>query len=150
MNSELTVRPATLQDAPWVFAMATELATSFNPEHGAFESSYHDLLNNEEAKCLVTEIEQELVGYLLGFDYQTFYANGRVSRVEEVFVKEPYRKQGVGRALMKHFEDWCIERDSKLIALATRRASHFYEALGFEASATYFKKLIPQNRGLVE
>ena len=43
---------------------------------------------------------------------------------------------------MEAFEAWAKEREVKQIALATRRASDFYKALGYEESAVYFRKLL--------
>ena len=76
-----------------------------------------------------------MVGYCLGFDHHTFYANGRVAWVEEITVKEPVRRRGVGKALMENFEEWSRNRGSKLVALATRRAASFYGSIGYEESA---------------
>ena len=45
-------------------------------------------------------------------------------------------------ALMAEFERWATERGAALVALATRRAAPFYLALGYEESATYFRKLL--------
>ena len=35
-----------------------------------------------------------------------------------------------------------LTRGSRLVALATRRAARFYAALGYEESATYFRKVL--------
>jgi hypothetical protein len=43
---------------------------------------------------------------------------------------------------MQDFERWAAERGAKLVALATRRAAPFYQALGYQESATYFRKLL--------
>ena len=86
--------------------------------------------------------EDGVIGYLLGLDHPTFYADGRVAWVEEIIVREDCRRQGVGRCLMDAFETWTVRRGSKLIALSTRRAASFYRAIGYEESATYFRKLV--------
>jgi hypothetical protein len=39
-------------------------------------------------------------------------------------------------------ESGAADRGAKLIALATRRAASFYEAIGYEVSATYYRKLL--------
>ena len=62
--------------------------------------------------------------------------------VEEIMVREDLRKTGIGRNLMDAFEDWRASRSSKLIGLATRRAISFYEALGYENSAVFYRKLL--------
>ena len=43
---------------------------------------------------------------------------------------------------MTAFEKWSAGRGAKLVALATRRAAEFYRAMGYEESATYFRKLM--------
>ena len=84
----------------------------------------------------------EVVAYCLGFDHPGLFAGGRVSWVEEITVKEAWRRKGLGRLLMDHFEAWAKSRRAKLVALATRRAAPFYGALGYEESAVYFRKLL--------
>ena len=57
-------------------------------------------------------------------------------------VRSSRRNQGIGRSLMVAFEGWSAGRGAKLVALATRRAAAFYRAVGYEESATYFRKLL--------
>jgi GNAT superfamily N-acetyltransferase len=90
----------------------------------------------------VAEQDQRPVGYILGFDHLTFYANGRVGWVEEVAVDEPWRNKGIGRLLMDGFERWARERGCRLVAVATRRAAGFYRTLGYEESAAFFRKVL--------
>jgi GNAT superfamily N-acetyltransferase len=145
MNSDLNIRPATSEDCALVFPLAREMAVSFQVDENNFEISFHEILSDSSSICLVAEKDGEMIGYLIGFDHRAFYANGRVSWVEEIFVKENNKKEGTGKCLMDQFEVWCMERGSKLIGLATRRASGFYESIGYEASATFYRKLIHRN-----
>ena len=136
----MTIRRAAPQDGPALFQLARAFATSFAVEQPAFEQAFAELLTHPEAFLAVAEADGEVVGYVLGFDHLTFFANGRVAWVEEIMVGESLRRQGIGRILMEVFEAWATEREAKMIALATRRAADFYEALGYEESATYFRK----------
>jgi GNAT superfamily N-acetyltransferase len=138
----LSIRPAVLSDSDALFALAKALATSFTVERPAFESSFSALLQSQDAFIAVATDGSQVVGYVLGFDHPTFYANGRVAWVEELMVSETVRRQGVGRQLMESFEQWARSRQSKLIALATRRAAEFYKGIGYDESATYFRKLL--------
>ena len=52
------------------------------------------------------------------------------------------RRRGVGKVLMENFEEWSSNRGSRLVALATRRASSFYRSIEYEESATLFRKLL--------
>lgn len=137
-----TIRRATPADLEGVFELARDFAASFQPEFEAFTTSFRLLIAQDEALLLVIEDPDQLVGYLLGFDHYALFANGRVSWVEEIMVREASRRQGHGRALMVHFEQWARSRGSKLVALATRRARAFYLASEYEESATYFRKLL--------
>jgi GNAT superfamily N-acetyltransferase len=42
--------------------------------------------------------------------------------------------------IMAAAEDWARERGASYVALATRRAAPFYQALGYQDAAIYFKK----------
>jgi GNAT superfamily N-acetyltransferase len=141
------VRPAEAEDAEAVADLAAGLAQSFPFSRAGFGLSYPALLEDRDACLLLAADGEERLGYLLGFRHLTFYANGPVAWVEEVFVRGQHRGRGIGRALMSAFERWAAARDCALIALATRRAAPFYRALGYEESAVYFRKILDDLAG---
>ncbi len=57
-------------------------------------------------------------------------------------MRDQDRGRGIGRILMDAFERWAATEGCALVALATRRAGPFYRALGYEESATYFRKVL--------
>ena len=136
------IRPAGPGDAEAVADLAAALAQSFPFSRTRFGLSYPALLAAADACLLLAVNADEALGYLLGFEHLTLYANGPVGWVEEVFVRDQDQGRGVGRALMSAFEQWASVRDCALIALATRRAAPFYRALGYEESAAYFRKVL--------
>ena len=138
----MKIRRATPDDIDGVFALASDFATSFDVEKRPFSASFQQILTDDHALLLVAADDKEVVGYCLGFEHTTFFANGRVAWVEEIMVVSSRRKNGVGRALMMEFEKWSTARGAKLVALATRRAAGFYRAVGYEESAIYFRKLL--------
>ena len=138
----ITIRLAQDADTAAILALARRFATSFVVDEQAFRRAFVALLGSSQAHLAVAEAEQQPVGYILGFEHDTFFANGRVAWVEEIMVSEAFRRQGIGQLLMQEFEAWAATRGAKLIALATRRAAAFYRALGYEESATYFRKLL--------
>ena len=139
-SNRMGTRPAEPQDGPALFTLAHAFATSFAVERADFDLAFAELLARPEAFLAVGEADGEVAGYVLGFEHLTFFANGRVAWVEEIMVGASFRRQGVGGQLMGAFEAWATARGAKMIALATRRASGFYEALGYEESAAYFRK----------
>ena len=136
------IRPAVSADADALFELVEQFATSFRPQREAFDMSLRTVEADPAAWLAVAEQEGEIVGYCLGFDHFTFFANGRVAWVEEITVRPDCRRQRIGAQLMAAFEEWARSRGARLVALATRRAAAFYAALGYEKSATYFRKVM--------
>lgn len=137
----MSVRRAVVGDAQWVFPLARDMATSFVVDQGAFMSSFSDVVKRDDAVVLVAYEAKEIVGYLLGFDHLAFYANGRVAYVEEVAVAGHRQREKIGNDLMRAFEEWASLRGSRLVTVATRRAGAFYGALGYDETATLFRKI---------
>jgi GNAT superfamily N-acetyltransferase len=91
---------------------------------------------------LVIDIDGQVGGYLLGFEHPAFFANGPVAWVEEIAVRDSLRRQSLGSRLMTAFENEVRGRGGRLVALATTPASSFYEAIGYERRAAYFRKVL--------
>ena len=138
----MRIRAARLDDAAALFQLAQQLATSFTIEKPAFHVALKGLLTESSACLRVAEADGVVLGYVLGFEHFTFFAGGRAAWVEEIIVGASHRRRGVGRLLMDEFTDWARSQQCRLIALATRRATSFYQALGYDESATYFRKLL--------
>lgn len=74
---------------------------------------------------LVAQDGSEIVGVL----------RGRKERLGSLFVRKDHHRQGIGRRLVQHFEQDCIENDSTVIRVAsTLFAVPFYTALGYKKS----------------
>ena len=100
-------------------------------------------MDDEGARLFVAADELGMVnGYLLGFVHDAFFANGTIAWIEEMYVSEEMRRSGVGLVLEEQFELWARNRGATLIALATRRASAFYTAIGYKESASYYRKFL--------
>lgn len=136
------IRTAEPPDSDALLALATAFATSFVVEPDAFQQMFLAVLADPDARLVVAEQDGQVLGYLLGFVHATFYANGLVAWVEEITVSASHRRQGFGRRLMQDFERWATGRGARQVALATRRAAPFYQALGYEESASYLRKLL--------
>ena len=137
---EIYVRRASQNDVDAVLRLAAAFATSFAVEESAFRISFAELIESPDAYLAVAQVGEEIAGYVLAFRHRTFFASGSVAWVEELMVEEIQRRRGVGNALMQGAEGWARAGECRIVALATRRAADFYQALGYEESATYFRK----------
>ncbi|MGC5224440.1 GNAT family N-acetyltransferase [Micromonospora sp. DT81.3] len=135
-----SIRPAVSNDCESIWPLARGFATTFRLREDAFAASFEANIHHDEALLIVAERDDGIVGYLLAHCHPTFLANGPVGWVEEVMVDESWRRKGVGEALMAAAETWSAAKGAAYIALASRRALSFYEAIGYEDSATFFRK----------
>ncbi|GAB3093269.1 GNAT family N-acetyltransferase [Isoptericola nanjingensis] len=141
-----TVRPARAADADALWPLARDFATSFRPRRDAFDRTLAALLARDDTLLAVaTDPAGDDVprGYLLASTHLTFLANGPVCWVEEVMVAPAHRGRGLGAALMAHAERWATVRGAAYVSLASRRAGGFYETLGYDASATFYRRTLP-------
>ncbi|MGW0805394.1 GNAT family N-acetyltransferase [Nonomuraea sp. NPDC002799] len=139
---DLLIRRAEKSDADEVFALAREFGLTFRPEREAFDAALPELLANEDALLIAAVVGGHVQAYLLGFTHLTLFANGPVAWVEEAMVGSGARRKGIGRALLEEFETWARSRGARYVGMATRRAPEFYHALEYEASATFFRKVL--------
>ncbi|MFC4585514.1 GNAT family N-acetyltransferase [Sphaerisporangium corydalis] len=140
------MRRAEEHDIEEIFALAREFALSFRPQRAAFDAAFPRLLENPDALILVAVVDGVVRGYLLGFVHLTLFANGHVAWVEEAMTQHGFRRRGLGRRLLEEFGAWAHTRDAGYIALATRRAQEFYQALEYESSGTYYRKVLKPDR----
>jgi GNAT superfamily N-acetyltransferase len=141
-SGTVEIRTANAGDAEAVGQLAADLATSFVVSPSSFRLNYAALLSRSDTYLLIAADGHDYLGYLLGFWHLTFYANGPVAWIEEVFVHPCARGCGVGRALMSAFEAWAAIQGCPLVELSTRWAAPFYRALGYDEAARYFRKIL--------
>jgi GNAT superfamily N-acetyltransferase len=99
MTMPIVIREAQFGDAATLFDLVRQFSVSFVPVRSRFEHSFARLLAERDAWIGVAEIDGETVGYCLGFDRDTFYANGPIAYVEEIMVLAEFRQRGVGTQL---------------------------------------------------
>ncbi len=143
-RSSVTVRPAESTDADTLLSLASSFATSFTVDAEQFGSQLDAILADAASALLVALTGREVVGYVAASVHPTLYANGPVGWIEELVVNPAHRRGGVGRLLVSTVERWAESRGAVMVSLATRRAGDFWSAVGYEASATYFRKMVPQ------
>jgi len=140
-SDNIDIRPATTEDVEQLWPLVKEFAFSYRPLRRAFAQSFTDLIGRSDTLILVAvAYTNTIVGYLLGSCHGTFFANGPVAWVEELMVSESVRSQGVATKLMSSAEEWARSIPAAYVALASRRAGDFYVSIGYEESATYYRK----------
>ena len=99
----LHIRPATVQDSALLRTMIRELA-EFERQLELVTIREEDLARdgfgeNPRFRALIAEWEEHPAGYAVFFGYYSTWA-GRGLFLEDLFVREAFRKRGIGRALL--------------------------------------------------
>lgn len=134
-----SVRSVCSSDGPQIWPLLVQFAKSYSPSKEAFDVSLGGLIEDPRARFLVIEERGAILGYALGFILPTLFANGPILDILEVVIDESRRGEGLGRTLIGEllrvgWEFGCLEA-----VVPTRRATSFYEKLGFERTAEYLK-----------
>lgn len=99
-----------------------------------FSRSLHD----EESRLFVAKTSRKLVGYIYGFIFHNKpgYYPKRVGFIRDAVVLESFQRQGIGKSLVKHMEDWFRTREldvAQLYAAYENRAGiAAWKGLGYE------------------
>jgi GNAT superfamily N-acetyltransferase len=136
---ELTIRPALEGDVEAIFGLIQELAAYeklADQVSGDAETLRRELFEAKTADALLAEVDGEAVGYaLICGTFSTFECRAGIW-IEDIYVRPPSRKAGVGRALFARIAALAVERDWPRVEWAALEwnelALDFYAGLGAE------------------
>ncbi len=98
----------------------------------------------KQSFVIVAEINDKVVGYLLGEESNIPYYNFKIAELCNMCIDECYRKQGIGYALYKEFEQFYKQKNiTHFIVTASfknENAKAFYKKIGFEEANLTFAK----------
>lgn len=138
MPTSLHLRPATTEDVPLIHQLIRELADYEHmlAEFSATEAELRGALFGARAaaECTLAYAGTEPAGFALFFaNYSTFRARSGLF-LEDLFVRPPFRRQGIGRALFRHVAQLACQRDCVRLEWmavdADTRAQEFYGSMG--------------------
>jgi len=140
-TSQVQIRPARASDADAVFSLLNELDVSYLPDREAFDVTFDSFVEGESnALLFVAEIDSVVRGYALTTVTRLLYTNGSSAQLQELVVESSAQGNGVGSLLVETTERACRERGVRQLTVASRRASGFYERLGYGSTADYLKR----------
>lgn len=113
---------------------------SYDPKYAYTENSADYIktkIESEDSLFLVAEEDDKLVGFLAGAIHKRPKARKTVkpASLDEIYVEEAYRNQGVGKKLITEFQEWARKGGANKLKVGTfhknERALHIYKELGF-------------------
>ena len=159
--NELTMRPATPEDADKLVAIALNewraIYDGFRPQMGEdiFALVYPDPAADKERQirhnvasgcCFVTECEGKIVGFI----YYSYDANSHIGTISNNAVSQEFRGRGIGPRQYEFIFERLREMGATVVRVTTgldeahAPARRAYEKAGFVGntrSMTYYKKL---------
>jgi GNAT superfamily N-acetyltransferase len=141
----LELRPARPADASLILALVQELA-EYEREPEAVKATKQDILRDgfgsqPRFQCVIAEWGGEPAGFALFFyNYSTW--EGRAGLyLEDLYVRPPFRKRGIGKALFQHLAKRAVDEDlSRLVWQVldwNRPAIQFYESIGARHASSW-------------
>lgn len=134
----IIIREAVAQDAGELIQLFRMLTNDSKVD--VLPERLEEVKNRSDSFVFVAELNGSLAGTAqLTLCPDVMYRFQPYAIVENIFVREAMRRQGVGKALMAEVEKLCLARDcSKIMLLSStrREAAHrFFESLGYEGDS---------------
>src|SRR5580693_5687815 len=106
MTPMLSIRPATIEDAPQLAAMIRELAEFEHLDH-EMNTTAEDLMRDgfgEQPKfrAVLALWDGEPVGYAVFFEFYSSFQGRAGLFLDDLFVRPSFRKRGIGKSLLAH------------------------------------------------
>ncbi len=145
MNT-LSIRKTTAEDIPKIMALVEELNISDLPfneqvdvkwgETDEGKKYYTEKIDATKGICFIAEIENEPLGFIMGEIEDNSYRTIKVVFVVNLYVKEDFRNQGIGKKLVDVFIDWGKKIGAQKVSVTAytpnKKAIQFYEREGFQ------------------
>jgi GNAT superfamily N-acetyltransferase len=139
-GSQAVVRGATPDDVPLILALIRELAEferALDEVHATEESLHATLFAERPAAfCHIAEYDGQAAGFALWFLNYSTWLGGHGLYLEDLYVREQFRGNGIGIALLRELAGICLERGYARLewwVLDWNPARGFYESIGATA-----------------
>ncbi|EEH98053.1 GNAT family N-acetyltransferase [Clostridium tertium] len=128
----VSIRRVSISDYKDIYMLNKELGYLYEEEKVRKKIKY--IIENKKDIILVAYINNNIIGYIHGSEYELLYSDSLINILVFV-VKESYRKNGVGTALIDKLEEIAIEKKYfgiRLVSGIDREDAHrFYERNGY-------------------
>ena len=87
-------------------------------------------------KCFVLKLNNEICGYTILIQFFSFEMSGNVLLLDELYISDKFRGQGIGKTAMSFIKQYALENDFKKIVLEVEphnsKAIQLYEKEQFK------------------
>ena len=141
MQSNLEIKKVKTQDLDFVYKSICELENE-ELDFEVFAAIFNENIANPNNLYLIAENENEGLGFISFHTQNLLHHCGRVGEIQEFFINENHRGEGIGRQLIEKIMQYAEEHKLKSIEVTTNRRRvenvMIYENLGFKLSHNKF------------
>ena len=141
MKANLKIRKIEKQDLDFVYKAICELENEVL-DFKVFEEIFNENISNPKNLYLIAENENEDLGFISFHTQNLLHHCGLGGEIQEFFIHQKYRGQGVGRLLINEIKNFAVQNDLKSIEVTTNKKRienvAIYENLGFTLSHNKF------------
>ncbi|MDA6072794.1 GNAT family N-acetyltransferase [Flavobacterium sp. AC] len=141
MKSNIKIRKVEKQDLDFVYKSICELENEV-VDFEVFAIIFNENISNLNSLYLLSENENECVGFVSFHTQNLLHHCGPVEEIQEFFIDKKHCGQGIGRLLINEIKDFADQNNLKSIEVTTnkRRVENvlIYENLGFSLSHNKF------------
>jgi PhnO protein len=141
MNLKVNIRKIENHDFDFVYKAICELENEVL-DFKVFEEIFNENISNPKNLYLIAENENEGLGFISFHTQNLLHHCGLVGEIQEFFIHQKYRGQGVGRLLINEIKNFAVQNDLKSIEVTTNKKRienvAIYENLGFTLSHNKF------------
>ncbi|UPZ16440.1 GNAT family N-acetyltransferase [Flavobacterium humidisoli] len=141
MNLKVNIRKVENHDFDFVYKAICELENEVL-DFKVFEEILNENISNPKNLYLIAENENEGLGFISFHTQNLLHHCGLVGEIQEFFIHQKYRGQGVGRLLINEIKNFAAQNNLKSIEVTTNKKRienvAIYENLGFTLSHNKF------------
>lgn len=141
MKSKTKIRKIQNGDLDFVYKAICELENEVL-DFEVFEMIFNENISNPKNLYLIAENENVGLGFISFHTQNLLHHCGLVGEIQEFFIHQKYRGQGVGRILINEILDFAEKNGLKSIEVTTNKKRvenvAIYENLGFTLSHNKF------------
>ncbi|WP_427875453.1 GNAT family N-acetyltransferase [Flavobacterium sp. MMS24-S5] len=141
MNLKVNIRKVENHDLDFVYKSICELENEVL-DFEVFEMIFNENISNQKNLYLIAENVTGGLGFISFHTQNLLHHCGLVGEIQEFFIHQKYRGQGVGRLLINEILDFAQKNSLKSIEVTTNKKRvenvAIYENLGFTLSHNKF------------
>ncbi|MDQ6471371.1 GNAT family N-acetyltransferase [Flavobacterium sp. LHD-80] len=141
MNSNIKIRKIKIRDLDFIYKSICELENEVL-DFEVFKEIFNENISNPKNLYLIAENENEGLGFISFHTQNLLHHCGLVGEIQEFFIHQKFRGQGVGRLLINEILNFAEQNNLKSIEVTTNKKRvenvAIYENLGFALSHNKF------------